>query len=389
MAAPSEAFESDEADFGKKDLGGAHKRVAPFEFSQDVVVIDSEGESEERMVLVSEAGGRGRALPNFFISRDGRRILWVPRTVSPMLRKVQEWEVDTQSDFKAGEQVEFVDSNGVVLRGTICDETREDGRACMVQVRLDFWQPGQGVYQSGCDTPHVSGRHEDYMANLRFRRPSGVQQLSVRVGAPLGHWDEVRAKPGAVRLTPRDAAVQGSGGSDAGPGIAESSSASQGASLRLELGEELLNYEEEEAVHEVAVQTGAPVEKTRMSKRAFQGDRLVGRHQELVAGNLLRSEVFGYETRGAEVGYVGLGGEAVLSSGRSQAVVDHGKGNVGVAIQVGVGEEPVAGKLEVSQGGVSDVGPGFLLQDVCRYRPGLYSFTKTVQFKELINCLQF
>ncbi|KAJ1115417.1 hypothetical protein NDU88_003641 [Pleurodeles waltl] len=174
-----------------------------------------------------------------------------------------------------------------------------------------------------------------------FGRRSGVQQLPVRVEAPLGHRAEVRAKPRAVRLTLRDAAVQGSGGSDAGHGIAESSSASQGASLQLELGEELLDYEEEEEVHEVAVQTGAPVEKPRMSKRAVQGDRLVGCHQELVAGNLLRGEDFGYETGRAEVGYVGLG-EAGLSSGRSQAVVDHGKGNVDVAIQVGVGEEPVA-----------------------------------------------
>ncbi|KAJ1090467.1 hypothetical protein NDU88_003599 [Pleurodeles waltl] len=121
------------------------------------------------------------------------------------------------------------------------------------------------------------------MANQRFGRPSGVQQLPVRVEALLGHWAEVRAKPGVVRLTSRDAAVQGSGGSDAGPGIAKSSSATQGTSLCLELGEELLDYEEEEEVHEVAVQTSDPVEKPRMSKRAVQGDRLVGRQQELVA----------------------------------------------------------------------------------------------------------
>ncbi|KAJ1105649.1 hypothetical protein NDU88_003054 [Pleurodeles waltl] len=116
------------------------------------------------------------------------------------------------------------------------------------------------------------------MANQRFGRPSGVQQLPVRVGAPLGHRDEVRVKPGAVHLTSREAAVQGSGGSDADPGIAESSSASQADRLQLELGGELLDYETEEAVHEVAVQTGASVEKTRMSKQAVQGDHLVGRH---------------------------------------------------------------------------------------------------------------
>ncbi|KAJ1163887.1 hypothetical protein NDU88_004339 [Pleurodeles waltl] len=81
------------------------------------------------------------------------------------------------------------------------------------------------------------------MVNQRFGWPSGVKQLQMRVGAPLGHQAVGRAKPGAVRLTSRDAAVQASGGSDAGPRIAERSSNSQGASLRLELGEELLDYE--------------------------------------------------------------------------------------------------------------------------------------------------
>ncbi|KAJ1178761.1 hypothetical protein NDU88_004003 [Pleurodeles waltl] len=286
MVTPSEAFDSGAVDLGKKPLGGVRKRAAPSEFIKDVVVIDSDGESEDRMVLGSEAGGRGRVSPNFFRTCDGRVIPWAPRTVSTMLNRVQEWEADNQSVFKPGEQVEFVDSNGVVIRGTICGDAREDGRSGMAQVRLDFWQPGQGAYQSGCDSPHVSGGHEDYKGNQRFGRLSGVEQLPVRVGAPLGHRDEVRAKPGAVRATLREAAVQGSGSSDTGPGIAKSSSASQGASSQSELGEELLEYDEEEAVHEVAVQIGAPVEKTRTSKWAVWGNRLVGRHQELVAGNL-------------------------------------------------------------------------------------------------------
>ncbi|KAJ1208210.1 hypothetical protein NDU88_003596 [Pleurodeles waltl] len=173
------------------------------------------------------------------------------------------------------------------------------------------------------------------MANQQFGRPSGVKQLPVRVSAPLGHRAEGRVKPGVVQLTSRDAAVQGSGGTDAGPGIAERSSTSQGAGLLLEHGEELLDYEEEKEVHEVAVQTGTPVERPKVSKRAVKGDRPVGRHQELVAGNLLRGEDFGYEPRR----------------------VASGNGNVDVAIQVGIGTELVAGKSEVSQGGVADVVP--------------------------------
>ncbi|XP_069093393.1 E3 ubiquitin-protein ligase TRIM11-like isoform X1 [Pleurodeles waltl] len=129
------------------------------------------------------------------------------------------------------------------------------------------------------------------MANQRFGQPAGVRRLPMRVDAPLGHRAEGRAKPGSVCLTSRDAAVQGSGGKNAGPGTAGRRSTSQDAGLHLEhVEEELLDYEEEEEVHEVAVQAGAPVETPKVNKRAVQGDRLVGRHQELVAGNLFRGK---------------------------------------------------------------------------------------------------
>ncbi|KAJ1134750.1 hypothetical protein NDU88_001197 [Pleurodeles waltl] len=196
------------------------------------------------------------------------------------------------------------------------------------------------------------------MANQRFGQPAGVRRLPMRVDAPLGHRAEGRAKPGSVCLTSRDAAVQGSGGKNAGPGTAGRRSTSQDAGLHLEhVEEELLDYEEEEEVHEVAVQAGAPVETPKVNKRAVQGDRLVGRHQELVAGNLFRGEDYGQEQMRVGGCNVGLG-VAGQSSGKvmgSQAVVGHGEGNVDVAIQVGIGTEFVAGKSEVSQGGVSDV----------------------------------
>ncbi|KAJ1135674.1 hypothetical protein NDU88_002112 [Pleurodeles waltl] len=227
--------------------------AASSDFHKDTVIIDSEGVGEEQAARVSE-----------------------------------EWEVDNQSVFKAGEQVEFVDSNGVVLRGTICGEASGDGREGMAQVRLDFWQPGHGAYQSGCDSPHVLGGHADYKANQRLGRPTGVMCLPVRVGAPLEHWVEGRVKPGAGRPTSRDAAVHGVGGKATCPGTAVRPSTSHGAGLNLEhVEEELLDYEEEEEVHEVAVQTGGPVERPKVNKRAVQGDRMVGHHQDLVAGNLI------------------------------------------------------------------------------------------------------
>ncbi|KAJ1155722.1 hypothetical protein NDU88_008451 [Pleurodeles waltl] len=100
--------------------------------------------------------------------------------------------------------------------------------------------------------------------------------------------------------------VRGSGSSDPNLGIVESIPASPGTSSDLEPGEEPLDYDEEDPVH--GVQSVATVEKSRMNKRMVQGDRLSG--LQLLAGNLLRDEVSGYEARMAGVGY---GGEVVAS----------------------------------------------------------------------------
>ncbi|KAJ1172373.1 hypothetical protein NDU88_004220 [Pleurodeles waltl] len=129
------------------------------------------------------------------------------------------------------------------------------------------------------------------MATQRLGRPAGGKRLPVRVGAPFGHRIEERGKPGVVHLTSRDAAGYGVGGQDNCPGTGVLPSSSQGAGLNLEhFEEELLDYEEEEEEHEVAVQTGGTVEMPKVNKRAVQGDHQVGRrHQELIAGNLPRA----------------------------------------------------------------------------------------------------
>ncbi|KAJ1161611.1 hypothetical protein NDU88_002095 [Pleurodeles waltl] len=126
-----------------------------------------------------------------------------------MLHKVQEWEVENQNILKAGEQIEFVDSSGLGMRGTICGEVRGNGNAGMAQVRLDFWQPGLGEPQSGCDGTHALGGREEQSTTRRLGRPACDQRLQVRVGAPSGHRLVERAKPRAVRLTSGEASGSG------------------------------------------------------------------------------------------------------------------------------------------------------------------------------------
>ncbi|KAJ1092854.1 hypothetical protein NDU88_005964 [Pleurodeles waltl] len=69
----------------------------------------------------------------------------------------------------------------------------------------------------------------------------------------------------------------------------QSSANCGGAGSNLEhIEEELLDYEEEDEAHEVAVQMGGTAEMPKVIKRAVRGDSLVGRHQELVVGNFPR-----------------------------------------------------------------------------------------------------
>ncbi|KAJ1174630.1 hypothetical protein NDU88_006450 [Pleurodeles waltl] len=182
MAATSDSFNHRAKILEESSLGGARKMAAPLSHVGDTVVISSEDEVEEQGDQSSvDCRGKGN-LDGVFIYKEGKIILWVPRVVSPMLHKVHAWEVDNQAVFKVGEQVEFVDSSGLVLRGTVCGKASGDGKAGRVQVMFDLLQSGQGEGLAGFDSPHVFGGHGDHAVHQQFGRLAGVQSLLVKVG---------------------------------------------------------------------------------------------------------------------------------------------------------------------------------------------------------------
>ncbi|KAJ1117021.1 hypothetical protein NDU88_005222 [Pleurodeles waltl] len=193
-----------------------------------------------------------------------------------MVHRVQEWEVSNQSVLRAGEQVEFVDEQGTVIRGTICGATKDDGTSGMAQVRLDFWQQGERAYRPGCDDAHVLGGHETAAAGQRLGRPA-VFHRPVEVWAPSGHRVEERAQPGAVRLTSMEVSVREEGSSASNISGIRSLPASQGALSGLACEEEALDYEEDDT-------NAWPVTVTKASsnKRVVQGDRLADGKKSLV-----------------------------------------------------------------------------------------------------------
>ncbi|KAJ1151918.1 hypothetical protein NDU88_004699 [Pleurodeles waltl] len=109
MAATSDSYRQRGSFSEERSLGGARKMASPMFNIDDTVAIISDDEVEEQWGQNSvECRGKVNS-EGVFRQKAGKIIQWVPRAVSPMLHKVQAWEVDNQAVFKLGEQVEFVD----------------------------------------------------------------------------------------------------------------------------------------------------------------------------------------------------------------------------------------------------------------------------------------
>ncbi|KAJ1154645.1 hypothetical protein NDU88_007388 [Pleurodeles waltl] len=282
MAAPS-GFLSN-ADFNEESQPGVSREVGLDQICEDVIIVlDSDDELEMGYGLYGEGCSQNLPVQVGLPVQGGRQVQWIPRHVSPMVHRVQEWEVSNQSVLRAGEQVEFVDEQGTVIRGTICGAAVDDGMAGSTQVRLDFWQQGERAYRPGCDVAHALGGHEAAAAEQRLGRPA-VFHRTVEVRAPSGHRVEERAQPGAVRLTTREVSVSREGYSASNVSGLQPLLAGQGALSGLACEEEALDYEEEDTVQTAAVT------KESSSRRAVPGDHPAG-SKKVLSGNLIRGEV--------------------------------------------------------------------------------------------------
>ncbi|KAJ1169480.1 hypothetical protein NDU88_001373 [Pleurodeles waltl] len=200
------------------------------------VVIISDDEEEVQVSEGSIFSQKGVGDFGNVSMKGGRLMQSISRVVSPMLNKVQSWELSNQAVFQLGEQNEFIDRSGAVFKGTECGEANRAGSVGRAFVSLDFWQQGSGEGPSGCDTSHaysgqrVQGRHR------RSRRIVGCQSLPLKVRVPSEHRVEGRVRSGAVHPTSGESI----GAAEVQP------STSQGAGVGWAYGdEELLDYEDE------------------------------------------------------------------------------------------------------------------------------------------------
>ncbi|KAJ1184922.1 hypothetical protein NDU88_001719 [Pleurodeles waltl] len=235
MAAPIE-FQQQSA-FSVEKRSGSNPRcdASVLSFEEEVVVI-SDDEEEVQVSQVSLLPKEKRDNSDLSGRKGGSCIQLIPRVVSPMLHRVQSWGISNQADLQLGEQIELVDQDGNVFKGTVCGERCSSGAIDRAYVSLDLSKMVVGVGPSGCDTSHVSGEHGLQAIHQRSGRIVGEQSLPVKVRAPSLHRLEGRVKPGAVYPT---------SGETFGDNESEPSTSRGAGGGLASMEEELLDYDEE------------------------------------------------------------------------------------------------------------------------------------------------
>ncbi|KAJ1128281.1 hypothetical protein NDU88_006660 [Pleurodeles waltl] len=313
-------------------LGASAKMAArSASVREDVIIIsDEETEIQDKLRLVDD----DNYLQSFgqLGGKVSRCVRGMRSLDSDVCQEVRDGNFGSQSVFKVGEQVEFVDQAGVVIRGVVCGQTSGDGSIGRTQVLMDFWQAGLDEGNPGCDAPRFSGGLSEVTMHREAGRPAGGQSVSVKVGAPLGHRHEGRVKSGAVYPTAREWVLSGSLGHSAGSVLDEQPSTSRGASARFEsTEEEWLDYEEDGEEQVMPALKSVAKRATQSVPEVVRGDRSGNRQRDMAVGNFPRGEELG----SANFGFgrqVGVGSGANFGTG-SGGLLSR-KGGVDVSFHV-------------------------------------------------------
>ncbi|KAJ1149654.1 hypothetical protein NDU88_002459 [Pleurodeles waltl] len=189
----------------ERTLTGGFKMVAHIKDRQEPILIlsDSEGGdplgNSSKKGVMSELESVGRGEHSLFVQ-------WVPRMVSPILHKVQHWDVENRTLIQTG-LVEVRNKGECRLAGVAFEEA-ELGDSCGgVQVSEDFGNLvcDQGV--PGCGKALASGGQEEHMSEAGQGRPAFNSGHTVGVSTPLRHLEEERVSPGVAHPTSGDAVL--------------------------------------------------------------------------------------------------------------------------------------------------------------------------------------
>ncbi|KAJ1170508.1 hypothetical protein NDU88_002383 [Pleurodeles waltl] len=299
----------------ERSLGGTHKMAAPRGKSDFMESLSSEEflteehrlkearEQEEEVIIISDDEQEGQenlGLVGSFIHEPDVSFLGKEAGVDGLGESSYErcssiksfvGNVRAQEVLLMGEQVDMVDKDGFVVKGSVGGQTGRGLSRVKAKVLLDRWHSGCQEAMAGCDAPRFLGRLSEAAVHQDAGRHAGGQSLPVKARALLVHRKEERVNSGAVYPTTREAGVRCSLGHSAGSILEdEQPSTSWGAGASFDMQEEtLLDYEEDE--EEQNARVAVPVLQS-MVPEVVQGDRS-GTRRKITAGYLPRGKLAG------------------------------------------------------------------------------------------------
>ncbi|KAJ1082752.1 hypothetical protein NDU88_002917 [Pleurodeles waltl] len=308
--------------------------------SEDVILISDEEQEGLETFGLEFSEGELQSDRQFVEGFEGYAFI-DEDSVGSFSKEVRKKSLVAESGLDLGEQVEFVDQDGVIFKGRLWGKSSGELNKRRFQVLQEVRQRDTEDVGVGCGAPRFQGGLKWLTVHLEAGRPSDCQSRPVKARAPLAHRREERVKSGAAYLTARESAMSlmghGAGSLDEVP------STSRGATGRWEIQEEEdLDFEEEMEDRALLVSSAVGTEIAPSVAEVVRGDRPAMRRQD-VAGSLPRGEVgkgIGCNWKGAIGGLLSKGGvdasiqvDSVDSgAGKSEVVLKEDASNVGTDV---------------------------------------------------------
>ncbi|KAJ1130092.1 hypothetical protein NDU88_008448 [Pleurodeles waltl] len=166
---------------------------------QETILILSDSEGDDPVgsggikSSVTELDLAGRGEHSMFVQ-------WVPRLVSPMLHKVQQWGVDNRTLVQTG-LVEVSNKGECRLDEVTFEEVQLGDSYGRGQVSGVFGNISSDHGVPGCGKALALGGQEEHLSEAGQGWPAFISGHTVGVSTPLRHLQEERVRPGAAHLT--------------------------------------------------------------------------------------------------------------------------------------------------------------------------------------------
>ncbi|KAJ1164247.1 hypothetical protein NDU88_004692 [Pleurodeles waltl] len=178
--------------------------AARIEDRQEPILIVSDSEEDDPLGNFNIKGAM-RDLEQVRRSENNILVQWVPRLVSPMLHKMQHWDVENRTLIQTGQLVEVMDKGESRVPGIAFEEDELGDNCGGTQVGVEFGNPVCEHGVPGCGKALTSSGHEEHMSKAGQGRPAFTSGHTVGVSTPLRHREEERVRPGAAHPTSGEA----------------------------------------------------------------------------------------------------------------------------------------------------------------------------------------